>query len=172
MNWLSAPPVMVPASTSRAPAHNTPTTMANTAKITTAVIAARALVRSTATSKEISTSFAKAARSTVSWVKACTVWTAFSVSLARALVSATVSWLLRLKVRIQRPNRISGIITSGTPASTSMVSFRLVKNSMISAPISITRLRNATDAEEPITVWIRVVSAVRRESTSPVRVCS
>ena len=36
----------------------------------------------------------------------------------------------------------------------------------------MTRLRTATDADEPTTVWISVVSAVRRDSTSPVRVTS
>jgi hypothetical protein len=36
----------------------------------------------------------------------------------------------------------------------------------------MTKLRAATDAEDPTTVWINVVSAVRRESTSPVRVTS
>jgi len=38
--------------------------------------------------------------------------------------------------------------------------------------VSVTILRSATEAEEPITVCTRVVSAVRRESTSPVRVIS
>ena len=36
----------------------------------------------------------------------------------------------------------------------------------------LTRLRIASEAEEPTTVWIRVVSAVMRDSTSPVRVTS
>ena len=36
----------------------------------------------------------------------------------------------------------------------------------------LTRLRIASDADDPITVWIRVVSAVMRDSTSPVRVTS
>ena len=36
----------------------------------------------------------------------------------------------------------------------------------------MTKLRAATDAEDPTTVWINVVSAVSRDSTSPVRVTS
>ncbi|MEJ1967347.1 MAG: hypothetical protein WDN03_01730 [Rhizomicrobium sp.] len=107
-----------------------------------------------------------------SWVKACTVCTAFSVSLACALVSAMRSWLLRLKVRTQRPNSISGIITSTTAAVTRSVSFTLVTNISTSPPANITMLRAATEAEEPTTVWISVVSAVSRDSTSPVRVTS
>ena len=38
------------------------------------------------------------------------------------------------------------------------------------APIAMTRLRKAKDADEPTTIWISVVSAVSRDSTSPVRV--
>src|SRR4029077_2704185 len=82
------------------------------------------------------------------------------------------SWLRRLKVRTQRPNNRSGIITRTTAPITSKVSLTLVTNIKIKPPTNMTKLRAATDAEEPTTVWINVVSALRRESTSPVRVTS
>ena len=82
MNWLSSPPVMRPASTSEAPTHSTMTMPAPTRKITSAVITARILVRRMAAMKESSTAPLKLARSTSSWVKACTVCTAFNASLA------------------------------------------------------------------------------------------
>jgi hypothetical protein len=94
------------------------------------------------------------------------------VSLACALVSAILSWLLRLRLLTQRPNRISGTITSATAPSTRADSLRLVTNIIAKPPIKVTALRAATEAEEPITVWISVVSAVSRERTSPVRVTS
>ena len=59
-----------------------------------------------------------------------------------------------------------------TAPTTSSASFRLVKNIRIRPPVSVTRLRSASEAEEPTTVWIKVVSAVSRDSTSPVRVTS
>ena len=65
-----------------------------------------------------------------------------------------------------------GSTTSGTPASTSSVSLRLVSASIASPPISSSTLRAAIDADEPITVSSIVVSLVSREITSPVRVVS
>ena len=44
--------------------------------------------------------------------------------------------------------------------------------SMSSAPTPITALRRPMESEEPTTVCTRVVSVVRRESTSPVCVVS
>ena len=48
----------------------------------------------------------------------------------------------------------------------------LVTISMTNPPTKISRLRNAIEAPEPITVWISVVSVVRRDRISPVRVTS
>jgi hypothetical protein len=55
MNCVSSPAVMFPAITSRAPAHSTPTMQEKAPKITTAVITARARVRTMATAKLLST---------------------------------------------------------------------------------------------------------------------
>ena len=82
------------------------------------------------------------------------------------------SWLRRLSVRTQRPNRMSGTITSSTAAMTKADNFSLVTTISARPPTNITTLRMATEADEPTTVWISVVSAVRRDSTSPVRVTS
>ena len=71
-----------------------------------------------------------------------------------------------------RPNRMIGTITTGTPASTSSVSLVLVSASIARPPTSSSRLRIAIDALEPMTVSSIVVSLVRREITSPVRVTS
>jgi hypothetical protein len=67
---------------------------------------------------------------------------------------------------------MSGNRMSSTAASTISVSLMLVANISASPPTSMSRLRRATDTDEPITVWISVVSAVSRERTSPVRVIS
>ncbi len=75
-------------------------------------------------------------------------------------------------MRTRRPNSTIGATTSGTPASTSSVSFGLVSISITRPPRSSRRLRTAIDTLEPITVSSIVVSLVRREITSPVRVTS
>jgi len=49
------------------------------------------------------------------------------------------------------------------------VSFGLVTAIITRAPSAMTVLRRANEADEPITVCTSVVSAVRRESSSPVR---
>ena len=78
----------------------------------------------------------------------------------------------RESFRTRRPNRMIGSTTSGTPKRHSAASFGLVTIIMMMAPMPITMLRNAKDADEPTTTWISVVSAVSRDSTSPVRVVS
>ena len=98
--------------------------------------------------------------------------TAFRVSEPRAAVSAMESWLARESLRTQRPNSSSGSITSTTAPTTSKVSFTLVTNIKATPPVRVTRLRSAMEALDPTTVWIRVVSAVMRDRTSPVRVTS
>ena len=62
--------------------------------------------------------------------------------------------------------------TSGTPASTSRVSFGLVSTSITRPPTISRKLRIAIEALDPITVSSIVVSLIRREITSPVRVSS
>jgi len=52
------------------------------------------------------------------------------------------------------------------------VSFALVTNSMTRPPTNSSVLRSASEMLVPTTVWISVVSVVRRDSTSPVRVVS
>ena len=65
-----------------------------------------------------------------------------------------------------------GTSVSGTPTKASAVSLRLVTAIITMAPTPMTILRNANEADEPTTVCTKVVSAVSRESTSPVRVVS
>ena len=89
-----------------------------------------------------------------------------------APTSPTRSWLARASRRTRRPNRMIGVTTSGTPASTSSVSFTLVSSSMTKPPIISSELRIAIDADEPMIVSSIVVSLVSREMTSPVRVIS
>ncbi len=65
-----------------------------------------------------------------------------------------------------------GRTTTGSPARTSSVSLRLVSISSTSAPRPSTLLRSAIERLEPMTFSSIVVSLVRREMTSPVRVTS
>ena len=65
-----------------------------------------------------------------------------------------------------------GTSTSGTPTSTSSVSFALVSASITRPPHISSTLRIAIDALEPMTVSSIVVSFVSREITSPVRMTS
>ena len=94
------------------------------------------------------------------------------VSSMRFPRSATRSWLSRASFLTRRPKRMIGTITSGTPASVSNVSLRLVVNSIARPPTSSKALRSAIDKPEPITFSICVVSEVSREMTSPVRPAS
>ncbi len=74
--------------------------------------------------------------------------------------------------RTLRPNSTIGATTSGTTASTSKVSFGLVMNSMTAPPMISSALRSAIETDEPTTTCSSVVSVVRRDTTSPVRVIS
>ena len=65
-----------------------------------------------------------------------------------------------------------GTTTTGTPASTSSVSFVLVIASIVSPPASSSTLRIAIEALDPMTVSSSAVSLISREMTSPVRICS
>ena len=71
-----------------------------------------------------------------------------------------------------RPMRTNGITTKTTAPSTMLVSLTDVISSMTRPPIMVSMLRSAIEALEPTAVWIRVVSVVMRDSTSPVRVTS
>ena len=95
-----------------------------------------------------------------------------SDSSRNAPTSPTRSWVARASLRTRRPNRTIGTTTSGTPASTSSVSFALVSVSITRPPIISRKLRIAIDALDPITVSSIVVSLMSREITSPVRVAS
>ena len=87
-------------------------------------------------------------------------------------MSPTRSWVARASRRTRRPTSRIGSTTKGTPTRTSSVSLALVSASMTSPPVSSSRLRAAIDTELPMTVSSIVVSLVRREMTSPVRVVS
>ena len=89
-----------------------------------------------------------------------------------AEVSAKRSCESRDSFRTRRPNRTIASTTSGTPTRHKPASLGLVTIIITIAPSAMTRLRSANEAEEPTTTWISVVSAVRRDSTSPVRVVS
>ena len=90
----------------------------------------------------------------------------------KAATSAMRSWLARDRRRTRRPAMTIGRNTTGTPTSTSSVSFAEVSASIAKAPIISSRLRSANEAEEPTTTSSSEVSLVRREITSPVRVTS
>jgi hypothetical protein len=98
---------------------------------------------------------------------------ALSVSSTRLLVSAMRSWAPRDSRRTRRPITISGTITTGISARIQIVSRALVSASMMtSAPIRLSTERRVIDRLTPAMAWTSVVSAVSRDSTSPVRVTS
>ena len=131
------------------PINPTVARLAKAVKIATAVSTARAMVRRRAKSKARSTAPAKARRSKFSCVKACTVGTAFRVSVPRAAVSAMESWLARDSLRTQRPNSSIGTITTSTATTTSAASLVLVTNIKVRPPVSVTMWRAACDADDP-----------------------
>ena len=107
-----------------------------------------------------------------SWVNACTVRTAFSVSSANAPTSARRSWLARDSRRTRRPKITIGKTTRGTIRIVSPASLGLVMTSITMPPKNKSAFLSAIEALDPTTVWMRVVSVVSRDSTSPVRVTS
>ncbi len=78
----------------------------------------------------------------------------------------------RDRPRTRRPMRMMDISTTGTLRKASAVSLGLVTAIMRKAPMAMTMLRRAKEADEPTTVCTSVVSPVRRESSSPVRALS
>jgi hypothetical protein len=133
---------------------------------------ARARVRRMAVASAASVAWPKRAASRPCALKACTTGMAPSTSPATALVSATRSWLARDSRRTRRPNHMAGSTTHTTAASTWPIIQALVHTSMTTAPSPVTALRSPIDSEAPTTDCTSVVSVVRRESTSPTRVCS
>ena len=105
-------------------------------------------------------------------MKAWTICTAFSDSLAMALVSARRSWEARESLRTFRPIVTSGRITAGISRTMRPMSLRFVMASITSAPGSWIIERSTIERLVPVMDWTSVVSAVRRESISPVRVTS
>ena len=87
-------------------------------------------------------------------------------------MSAMASWLELASLRTLRPNIIIGTSTSGTQATTTKVSFKLVNNSIASPPINISTLRSAIENDEPIIDCSNVVSVVKRDISSPLRFSS
>ena len=65
-----------------------------------------------------------------------------------------------------------GTTTNGTTTRMKPVSLGLVTAKRASPPTTRRTLRRAWVTLAPITVWMTLVSVVRRDSTSPVRVTS
>ena len=82
------------------------------------------------------------------------------------------SWLARESLRTRRPNHRLGNTISTSTASTCNITSGLVQISTLSAPRPSTMLRRPMLKDDPTTVCTSVVSADRRESTSPVWVVS
>ena len=97
---------------------------------------------------------------------------AFRVSPARPLVSAMRSWELRESVRSLRPSAITGTMTVGMAMMISPSSLRFVTPIMTMEPARLMVERSAIEMPTPEIDCTSVVSVVRRESTSPVRVTS
>ena len=130
------------------------------------------MVRRTAEAKAPSTEAWNRPACRFSSVNACTVWMAFKVSPARPLESAMPSCATRESLRTVRPTRISGAMTIGTSSTIQPISLGLVSANMTSAPTRLIDERRAMDRPAPAIDCTSVVSVVRRESTSPVRVTS
>ena len=71
--------------------------------------------------------------------------------------------------RTQRPNATSGITITGIASSTKPDSFGLVITIMAVAPMNSIMLRSAIETEAPTADLIWVVSAVSRDTSSPLR---
>ena len=94
------------------------------------------------------------------------------VSPASALASATRSCESRDKRRTRRPSISSGPTISGIATTIIKVSVGLVATSSTSEPSSVSVERSEIEMPTPEIDCTSVVSAVRRDSTSPVRVTS
>ena len=144
----------------------------NRASTDTAVSIAPARARLMAAAKLAWTAAPKRRPWNSSIVKACTVWMALSVSPAMPLESATRSWAARDRPRTRRPMTMRGTTTAGTSSRIMPISRGLVMASITTEPDSWMTLRRAMEMPEPAMDWIRVVSVVIRDRTSPVCVTS
>jgi hypothetical protein len=107
-----------------------------------------------------------------SWVNACTVGIALRISPAIAEASAIRSCESRESARTRRPNSTIGTTTSTSRPRMIADSLGLVTNSITRPPANSNVLRSASEMLVPTTLWIKVVSVVRRDRTSPVWVVS
>ncbi len=143
----------------------------NTSRITTPVMIARAVMRRSEVAKARSTASPNRPAAEASRPKACTVSSASRLSPAKPTASANWSWVEVVSLRTRRPNRNIGTRITGKVSSTRPVSLGLTITSRISAPISVSRLRKATEIEVASRLSTMAMSVVSRLSTSPVRVC-
>ncbi len=74
----------------------------------------------------------------------------------------------RERRRTARPKATSGSTITGMAASTKVDNRGLVTTIITAAPTNSTRLRSAIDTDAPTADLICVVSAVSRETSSPV----
>ena len=121
-----------------------------------------------ASRKAASTAALKRCCSWGSRVNACTVVMAFNTSPAMALVSATLSWLVRDIFRTRRPSAQSGKTMTASRIIMMPANQALVTSIMVMPPINITKLRSAIEMLDPTKVCTKVVSLVKRDNTSPV----
>ena len=94
------------------------------------------------------------------------------VSPASALASATRSCESRERRRTRRPSIKSGPTISGISTTIINVNLGLVATSITSEPMSVSAERSEIEMPTPEIDCTSVVSAVSRDSTSPVRVTS
>ena len=158
-----------PDSTSLAPHHKISTTEEKIIKMTDADNIARARMRFRAASNEVSIEVENLVPAIISWVNDWTARMAPRYSAAKALESANVSCAKRDNLRTRRPMNTSGNTINGKVSNTRPDSDGLVTIIMMIEPTISTKLRNARETLAPTAVLIWVVSAVRRESTSPTR---
>ncbi len=163
---------MVPRITAWAPSQSTKTMAPNTSRMAITVSSERARMRRIAVLKAFSTEALKRPASAASWVKAWTVGMALRISPAMADASAMRSCESRESLRTRRPKRTIGSTTAASKTTMIDVSLALVANSIASPPAKSRMLRSAIEMLVPTTAWISVVSAVSRDSTSPLRVVS
>ena len=163
---------MVPRMTACAPSQSTKTIAPNTSKMAMMVSTERARIRARAVLNACSTDFLKRCPSATSCVKACTVGMALRISPAKAEASATRSCESRDSLRTRRPKNTIGSTTKASITIIIRDNFGLVMNNMIRPPLQIKKLRSAIEILVPIKVWMRVVSVVKRDWISPLRLVS
>ena len=103
-----------------------------------------------------------------SLVKACKVRMPIRLSPAWAAAPASASCASLVSLRTPRPEITSGRTISGMATSTISDSLALVRNIITKAAISISRFRKVCENALPTALRIWPVSAVSRETSSPV----